>query len=197
MRWTGWIGALLLAAACGGCAGVGVDFDAAEDFSSYRTWAWLPRLEAPPEPYATGPEGLAEEIELRTQQALAAQGFDRVEVEEEPDFFVTYHVEIHTEIVTVHEQQAQQTLQSSTESPSSGVTRSELRRRIYQRGHLVIDVADGDDRQLVWRGETESKYRGSWKPHARGAVFKILEQFPPEPAVASREALPAPEGADS
>jgi hypothetical protein len=179
LGWTSRIGALLLAVCCSACAGVGVEFDPQEDFASYRRWAWLPRLEAPIRPLAPTPDGLTEEIESRTEEFLAARGFVRVD-EEEADFFVTYHVVVHVEIVILSETNAEQHVASMNDSPSYGVTRSETRRRVYQRGHLVIDVVEGDDRQLVWRGETESKYRGSWKPHARTAVMNILERFPPE-----------------
>lgn len=185
MRWTSRIGALLFAAACFGCVGVGVEFDSAEDFSSYRTWAWLPRLEAAPDPFGATREELAAEIERRTEQALAERGFVRVGDEAQADFFVTYHVEIFIEVVFVDEIQAEQHVASMNDSPSYGVTAMETRQRIYERGHLVIDIADGDERQLVWRGSTSSKYRGSWKPHARAAVFEILERFPPERPTAS------------
>jgi hypothetical protein len=179
LGWMSRIAALLLAVCCSACAGVGVEFDPSEDFSSYRKWAWLPRLEPPVHPLAPSPEGLPEEIESRTEEFLAARGFVRVD-EEEADFFVTYHVVVHVEIVILSETNAEQFVASMNDSPSYGVTRSETRRRVYQRGQLVIDVVEGDDRQLVWRGSTESKYRGSWKPHARAAVFDILDRLPPE-----------------
>jgi hypothetical protein len=185
LGWTSRIGALLLGAACFGCAGVGVEYDSAEDFSGYRTWAWLPRLETAPDPYGESREELAAEIEQRTEQALAERGFVRAGDEARADFFVTYHFEIFIEVVLVDEMQAEQHVASMNDSPSYGVTGMETRPRIYQRGHLVIDIADGDERQLVWRGSTSSKYRGSWKPHARAAVFGILERFPPERSTAS------------
>lgn len=185
LGWTSGIGALLLGAACFGCAGVGVEFDSAEDFSGYRTWAWLPRLETAPDPYGASREELGAEIERRTEQALAERGFVRVADDAQADFFVTYHVEIFIEVVFVDEIQAEQSVASMNDSPSYGVTGMETRQRIYERGHLVIDIADGEERQLVWRGSTSSKYRGSWKPHARAAVFGILERFPPERSRAS------------
>jgi hypothetical protein len=183
VRWTSSIGALLLGVTCFGCTGVGVEFDSAEDFSTYRTWAWLPRLEPAPDPFGAVREDLAAEIALRTEEALAERGFVRVGDEAQADFFVTYHVEIFTEVVFVDETPAEQHVASMNDSPSYGVTAMEVRQRIYERGHLVIDIADGEARQLVWRGSTGSKYRGSWTPHARAAVFGILERFPPEHSV--------------
>lgn len=176
-----WVraGVLLVAVLWSGCAGVGVEYDPVEDFSAYRTWAWLPRREPAPAVVADVDEALREEIERRTEEALAGRGYRRVEDEARADFFVTYHVEIVTEVMILHETSAEQYLDSLNDSPSYGVTTMEPRRRVYERGHLVIDVAEGEDRQLVWRGSTESKYRGSWVPHARDAVFSILERFPP------------------
>jgi hypothetical protein len=191
LGWTTRIGALLLAVCCSACAGVGVEFDPDEDFASYERWAWLPRLEPPIQPLALTPEGLSEEIERRTEEFLTTRGFVRVD-EDEADFFVTYHVVVRTEIVILSETNAEQHVSSMNDSPSYGVTRSEMRQRVYQRGELVIDVVEGEDRQLVWRGSTGSKYRGSWKPHARAAVTNILERFPPErPEADARHALEA------
>jgi hypothetical protein len=178
---------LLLALATGGCTAVGVEFAEDEDFSGYRTWAWLPRLEPPDDPFAEEADVLALELERQTEAALARRGFERIE-EGEADFYVTYHLELTKEIVYSNETQPEQLVSSLNEGPSYAVTGSKKRKRVYERGHLVIDVADGEDRQLVWRGTTESKYRGSWKPHARAAVFGILDHFPPEADTARAEA---------
>lgn len=185
MGWTRRIAAVVLAAWCSGCTGlgVGVEFDPSEDFSSYRTWAWMPRLEPAPDPFEPTPEALSEEIVMRTEEALAERGFVRAD-SADADFFVTYHVEIHTEIHIDTETPAEQYVGSFNDSPSYGVTKTTQRRRVYERGHLVIDVAAAEGRQLVWRGSAESKYRGSWKPHARAAVFEILGRFPPDRSVA-------------
>ncbi|MGI9591961.1 MAG: DUF4136 domain-containing protein [Myxococcota bacterium] len=170
---------LLIALGCSACAKVGVEFDPGQDFTGFQRWAWLPRLEAPPSTQLAVPDGLVAEIEARVEHALAERGFQRVS-EEQADFFVTYHVEVFTDVVFVQETPPEQHVASLNNSPSYGVTTMEHHQRVYERGRLVIDVADSTDRQLVWRGSTESKYRGSWKPHAGDAVLDILERFPPE-----------------
>lgn len=179
---------LLLAITCVACATrVGVEFDPVEDFSEYRTWDWLPRAEprsprlflSERSPLQRDPE-LEELIVSAIESELESRGFPRADGQP-PDFFVTYHVKVQRELVVRMEQPADQRLDSHHQSRSYVISAPVRVVRPYERGVLVIDVAEGRDRQLVWRAELETRVRGSFTPHVSGAVADLVERFPPEP----------------
>jgi hypothetical protein len=55
---------------------------------------------------------------------------------------------------------------------------SEKRVVTYEKVRLVVDVADGRERQLVWRGRTERRDRGTVDRHLDDVVAAIFEHFP-------------------
>jgi hypothetical protein len=179
MKGVSRLASLLLLAACVGCsAKLGVEFDPQEDFAGYRTWAWLPRQPAPPRGRGVHDPALDALIRQRVERELAARGYDQV-VGDSPDFYVTYSVQIERQARLHSEQHADQMLFSHHNTPSYIVSGGARRVRIYEESTLVIDVADGKERQLVWRGIRTERVRGSFQPHAGAAVAEILDSFPP------------------
>lgn len=161
---------------------VGVEFDRAEDFSGYHTWEWLPRNQPALRVRGSSAAGLHDLIVARVEHELTEAGFvpaDTGAGADPPDFFITYHAEIQREWVVTTESSATQFVPSLSQSPSYDVGRSEKQVSVFERAHLVIDVADGRQRQLVWRGHAEGRVRGSFRPHLGGAVEEILDRFPP------------------
>jgi hypothetical protein len=171
----------LLAAAGLGCAtSVRVAFDPAEDFSAYRTWAWLPRgFEVPASRSRVSPE-LDALLRGAVERELAARGYVRA-AEEPPDFLVTYHLRIELEIFHGIETPAMETVSSYHREGSFEVTASRPVTQFYERGTLVLDVADGRERQLVWRGIGIRRVRNSFRSRAEAVVADIFEAFPPDP----------------
>jgi hypothetical protein len=55
---------------------------------------------------------------------------------------------------------------------------SEQRVATYEEVRLVVDVAEGRERQLVWRGRTERRDRGTVDRHLDGVVAAIFQHFP-------------------
>jgi hypothetical protein len=164
------------------CAGqVAVEFDPTENFSGYRTWDWLPRRSEPLDVEGIDAQGLHELILAEVERALELRGYPRSAPSEGevPDFYVTYHVRIRRELVLVTETPATQFLPSFHASPSYVVSAVEQRIQAFEASTLAIDVADGHDKQLVWRGAYERRVRGSFRPHLKAAVDHILERFPP------------------
>ena len=91
---------LLLAVTCIACVSrIDVEFDEAEDFSGYRTWAWLPRAQTEPMLSYRRPEPVLEALIVEgIERELDARGFPRAEGQP-PDFFVTYHLRVKRELV--------------------------------------------------------------------------------------------------
>src|SRR5262245_28097935 len=169
----------VLAAAGLGCATtVRVDFDPAEDFASYRTWAWLPRdWEVPASASDVDPE-LDALLRVAIERELAARGFSQAG-ELTPDFLVTYHLRIQRQLVRAIETPAMQTLSNPHRDGGYEVVASRPSVLPYELGTLVLDVAEARERQLVWRGIGTRRVRTSFKRRAEAVVTEIFEAFPP------------------
>jgi hypothetical protein len=170
----------VLAAAGLGCAtSVRVDFDPQADFASYRTWAWLP----PSWEIAASRSDVDPELDALLRGAiereLAARGYARAG-ELRPDFLVTYHLRLRRQLVRAIETPAMETLHSPHREGGYEVSKSEPRVQPYELGMLVLDVAEGRERQLVWRGIGTRRVRTSFKRRAEAVVGDIFEAFPPD-----------------
>lgn len=178
----GWFhaGVLLFLSLLIGCGTPVIEVAGDEDFSGYETWDWLPRLEPAEADHHDRPE-LRGQIESQVERSLAGRGYRRAEGVV-PDFYVTYHLELRSEMVVRQETPAVQNLESFQQEGSFDVTRTTTHIARYEVATLAIDVAEGRERQLVWRGLLEERVRGSFEPHIEGSVAKILERFPARPS---------------
>lgn len=170
------VASMIVAALVVSCLKPVVEVDADADFSGYETWAWLPRLE----PLATERQMRPELHELVTAQVereLRARGYRRA-ASAPPDFFVAYHLEIEAEFVLRRETSPEQSLETFEEGGSFDVTRTTTQVARYERVQFAIDVAEGRERQLVWRGRVKDRVRGRFDRIAERSVAKILENFP-------------------
>ena len=91
---------------------------------------------------------------------------------------MTYHLEIQRQLVMRSETPAEEMLETFHEGGSYGVTKTGTHVAHYEQVTLAIDVTEGHDRQLVWRGKLRERVRGSFDRRASDAVTKILEHFP-------------------
>ena len=173
---------LLLAALAttSGCAtSVHVDFDPDEDFSGYRTWAWLQSAwEVPAQGRAVDP-GLDALVRVAIARELAARGYEPAG-ETAPDVLVTYRLEVRRQLVRGIEPRALQTVYSHHQQGGFEVLSSQPTLQLYEIGTLVLDIAEGRERQLVWRGIGTRRVPTSFKRRAEEVVAEILERFPPE-----------------
>ncbi|MDJ0847753.1 MAG: DUF4136 domain-containing protein [Myxococcota bacterium] len=182
MRSALWLAAMG-AATCIGCAArLGVEFDPAEDFTDYQSWAWLERRSPTLAVTGADPFGLPELIEEEVERALDERGFVRTRDGEEPDFFVTYHGEVRRELDEAITASASQYLSSLHSTPSYVVSAPDKRYQIYDRSRLVMDVVEGREKQLVWRGSWEMRVRGEFRGKVSGVVDRIFADFPPTAA---------------
>jgi hypothetical protein len=167
-----------VALALSGCASpirVGADYDPATSFDHYKTYGWL-TVENDKRP--TAPEVDNEILETRVRAAvdreLSAKGFTKQEAE--PDAWVTYHAAVRRRI-------DMNTVRSDYGyGPHRGVSHTWVHQ--YDEGTLIIDILDGKEKHLIWRGTAQGKVDLFGKPEAtieriNAAVKKILAPFPP------------------
>jgi hypothetical protein len=156
-----------------------VDFDRHEDFSRYRTWDWLPSGWQVPAPGSRVDRGLDALLRTAIERELAARGYERAPAQD-ADFLVTYHVSLEVQLVRVMETPATQTLHNPHREGGYEVTASQASLQRYEKGTLVLDVADGRDRQLVWRGIGTRRVRESFKNRVDEVVSRLFDRFPPD-----------------
>ena len=167
---------IVLAALGLACAKPAVEVDPDEDFSVYETWEWLPRRAALAAARQLRPE-LHERVIAQVEREFRDHGYRRADGEP-PDFFVTYHLEIQRQLVVRSETAAEEMLETFHQGGSYGVTKTGTHVAHYEQVTLAIDVTEGHDRQLVWRGQLSERVRGSFDRRASDAVAEILEHFP-------------------
>ncbi|MEE8585628.1 MAG: DUF4136 domain-containing protein [Acidobacteriota bacterium] len=146
------------------------EYERAFDFSKYKTFSWVPSEEIPLAAHAPeiSPKEADAEIRSAIEKVLAAKGFRKAE-NGSADFQVNYFG-----IVTARlkEEKVPYSL-SETFSPW----------HFAREGKLTIDVVDGKQQILVWRGwsVTTVEARGEQvRQTIREVVHKTLQPFPPK-----------------
>jgi len=157
-----------------------VDYDKTVDFTSYKTFAWLPEATLA----GTGNYQISELTEKRVQDAvtdkLQQQGMTLVPAAE-ADVLINYHASVDTK------------MDVDTFNTGYGAHwnnwgmgyNTQTTTREYEVGTLVLDVVDQNTNQLVWRGAREGRLLKNQSPEARNerineVVTTILSGFPPE-----------------
>lgn len=159
---------------------VSTDYDPKTDFSSYRTYAWLPRT-----PEATGHPRLdsplvQERVHSGIDRALSAKGFSPGG--EDANFFVTYHLAVDRKL------DVQTTYSSFYGLYGYRVAIPETTVREYDEGSLIIDVIDAAGKRVVWRGVGSGRLRGTSasqdpvqvQQRVYAVVDEVLAGFPPQ-----------------
>jgi len=156
---------------------VTVDYDPNEDFSTYRTFAWLPEGPQPTGDYRVDNDLIDSRIRAAVRRSLRSKGFTQV-LEGVPDFYVVYHLSIESklDVYSVN--------RGYIDYYGWGWSVPETRVREYEEGTLVIDIADPRDKELVWRGVGQGRVRQQSTPEkttaeVNAAVAEILAAFPP------------------
>lgn len=162
------------------CASVRVSVDYAPDadFSTYRTFTWLPRPREASGDYRIDNPLLDARIRSAVERSLAARGYQQV-LDRAPDFYVAYHLSIESKLDIYTVDRGYPTYWGYY------VSMPETRVRQYDEGTLVIDIADARKKELTWRGVAIGRVRENPTPEQTTkavdeAVSAILERFPPE-----------------
>ena len=157
------------------------DHDASQNFSAYRTFAWMadqPMI-APPDDVARVSPLNRRRIEEAVENALAAKGFQKAPDRAGADFVVSYSVGARDRIDS-----------RSFPAPYADAWRwgypyfgHDVDVQVYREGTLAIDVFDGKTHQPVWHGWASKRVTEHDVRHAAEqippAVVSILGKFPP------------------
>ena len=161
-----------------GCAtDVRVEVEPGEDLSSYRTWDWLRPSWQIASPSPGVDRGLEALLRSAIERELRARGYERA-TNAPADFVVAYHLTLERQLVRRLETPAMQTLVNPHREGGFEVMASRPTLQLYEKGTLVVVVADGRDQQRVWRGVAVRRVRDSFSTRADGVVSEILDRFP-------------------
>ena len=176
---------LLLLAACQSPR-VERDFDASRDFARYRSWSWQePAVQYRPD----DPRINSDLTEQRLRAAIGQQLDQRGLRQAQPGTAADLKVQVWMIV-----DQRQDQISTSYGGYWGGYWGggwggpgfSETRTLDYKVSTLQIDLLDGRDGKLVWRGSAEQVMRQSpAAPEAREAairqsVAQVLEHYPPQ-----------------
>ncbi len=162
-----------------------LDFDASRDFAGYRSWAWkAPALQYRPD----DPRIKSDLTEQRIRQAVDAQleqrGLRAVQAGAKPDVLVQAYY-----IVDTRQQQVSVPYGGPWGGywggPWAGGYYNETRTVEYRVATLQVDLLDGRDGKLVWRGSRDTLLNdASQGPTERSATIAksvglIMANYPP------------------
>jgi hypothetical protein len=151
------LGLLVLLTALPASAGVKVDFDAAADFSKYRTYSWKPG--AP----ALNPE-IEQKIIDTVDEELAADGLTRVEGQ--ADLYVsTYAIREDMSDLSV-----------SAEYLGGGFVLLKPDTRLSKAGTLLVRLVDAESEKPVWHGWATKTF-GENPRRVIGKVGKVVRKM--------------------
>jgi hypothetical protein len=177
---------LVVAALLSACAAnqVNHDFDASRDFAAYRSWTWKePALQYRPD----DPRIKSDLTEQRVRQAVADQLDQRGLRPAAPGAKGDLNVQAYL-IVEERQQQVTTNYGGGWGYPWHGYygapMYNETRNVSYKVATLQIDLLDGKDGKLVWRGSDEQMLSRTPNPTDRRdaiwqTVTRILANYPP------------------
>lgn len=148
---------------------VSCDCDTEMDLTHWRTYDWLPI----PESIETD-DVVVGRVERAVDAEMERKGFLRVS--DNPDFLIASHT--GSEEKMVHRDSQWDYVYSDYFRTNRQTTFQ------YLEGMLVLDIVDGESKQLVWQGQAKGFVGKKSNPKAedelvKKAVDKILKNFPP------------------
>ncbi len=158
------------------------DYDPSVNFSTYKSYGWLPDSQKPKgDPRLDNPL-LDSRIRKAVDTELVARGYPQ-DLSGRPDFLVSYHVAIKgmLDVQSINEFHG---YRPGWRRGWGGVGTTTYVRE-YEKGSLLLDFIDSDTRNLIWRGSARAEFHPSATPEEkteriRKAVRRMLDQFPPK-----------------
>lgn len=166
-----------------------VDYDAAHDFSTYRTFAWLSDRPMKVGPIVSDPQdSLEPQIMAAIRSNLEGRGFQFADASEAADFLVSF---------TVGSREKMRPTGYPSMQPGAGGRwgwGTEYHHgeegASYTQGVLAIDIFDAAERRPVWHGVTgrrmDDTSRDDMPDLIRAVVATIFKDFPPDEGTASK-----------
>lgn len=172
-------GILAGALACSGPA-VRFDYEKSADFTSYHTYRWLPApgpAKAKAGPFDTGI--MDTRVKRALDAELAARGYQPAEPGQ-ADFQVVCYAERQSS----RSSQPHLGVGLGFGPLGLGVAAPVGERKVESIGALVLEIQDGHNGQVVWKGTAESALRSSDSPEeadaaVQAALRNLLKRFPP------------------
>jgi hypothetical protein len=134
-----------------GCSSLTVttDFDASQDFNSYKTYRWATTEEVNPNDALAQNPLVKKRVIAGIDKALQDKGFVLVEKGSGPDFVVITHAGVKEKMnVTQTGGYRGYGWYDPWWGPYGGSTHVSY----YEEGSLVIDIIDWTEKELSWRG---------------------------------------------
>lgn len=174
----------LLLAACQ-TAQLSNDYDASRDFSAYRSWHWQePALQYRPDAPPLKSDLNEQRVRTAVSQQLEQRGLRQAPAGAAADLKVQVWL-----LIENRQNQVSTGYGGAWGGYWNGYwaspTYTETRRIDYQVATLQLDLLDGKDGKLVWRGSVEqSMFSAPQTPAERDALIhtavdKLLGQYPP------------------
>ena len=160
---------LLIAASACSTLKTAADYDPSTDFSRYKTWGWHEGSLRDPI--------WSKRFQAALQSELGKRGLTRNE--QNPDLWVTVHVRLSKETqVTAYGGYGY------GYRWRGGVSTARVEQ--IPVGSLIVDLADANQKELVWRGMASDTLNPEKSPEEkdkalREALAKMFENFPPRP----------------
>ncbi|MHC8316359.1 DUF4136 domain-containing protein [Pseudomonas sp. LB3P31] len=177
---------LVVVALLSACASdqVNHDFDASRDFAAYRSWSWKePGLQYRPDDPRIKSDLTEQRIRQSVTEQLDQRGL-RPAAGTKGDLSVQTYL-----IVEQRQQQVTTNYGGGWGGPWNGYwggpMYNETRNITYKVATIQIDLLDGKDGKLVWRGSDEQMLAHSPNPADRSnaireTVARILANYPPK-----------------
>lgn len=162
------------------------DFDPNRDFAAYRSWSWQePGVQYKPDDPRLNSDLTGQRIRAAVTEQLDQRGLRTAAANTAADLKVKVWL-----IVDNRQQQVSTQVGGAWGNPWGGGFWGgpgyvETRNVDYQVATLQIDLLDGKDGKLVWRGSTEQIVRNNpanpseREAEIRNSVAQILSQYPP------------------
>lgn len=183
-----FITVLMLLQACANTIESSVDYNPKTDFSSLRTFAWLPEQTRGVSSEAASYRFVDSTVRSAVDRNLRARGFTPAS-EGKPDFYVNYYVWAETKLTDdpyagLRNWSHRVGTFDTARYPGYEYERS-LNPREYEEGTLVVTVLDPESEREIWRGTAKDLVKQSDIERKTGdkidrAVNKILKDFPPK-----------------
>jgi hypothetical protein len=161
------------------------DFDPNRDFAAYRSWSWQePAVQFKPNDPRINSDLTSQRIRSAVSEQLDQRGLRAAAANTPGD------LKVQMWMIVDNRQQQVSTQVGGWSDPWGGgfwggPSYVETRTLDYQVGTLQIDMLDGKDGKLVWRGSAEQVLRsrqpspGEREASIRATVAEVLSQYPP------------------
>jgi len=162
---------------------VGSDYDRSANFTSYRTFTWMPPRT---NPYESPNPLVVQRAHDAIEAALTAKGYQLVSDQAAADFIVDFTIgsRERTDIRSYPAPYAGPWFGGYSYWWGAPYWGSEVDVRQYKEGTLSIDIFDGHTHRPVWHGWAHKELTRADIEHSAGsireAVNSVLAQFPPK-----------------